>query len=103
MGVWAVDVDCARPDVQKRVHSAARKVRTAAASLPGSCDQGGKQEACPVSGGNKIQFRPEDFFYFIFFILWIHRLAPDGLNLERTVNDSVCFVVMQQQRHPKSN
>lgn len=36
-------------------------------------------------------------------ILWIHRLAPDGLNLERTVNDSVCFVVKQQQRHPKSN
>lgn len=51
-GGWAVDVDCARPDVQKRVHSAARKVCTAAASLPASCDQGGKQEVCPVSGGN---------------------------------------------------
>lgn len=79
---WPVDVDC--PDVEKRVHSAL-KVCAAAASLLGSCDHGGKQEVSPVSGGNKIQYPPG----FFFFSLWIHRLVPDGLNLPRTVNDSM--------------
>lgn len=61
----------------------------------GSRDQGGKQGVCVVSGGNKIQF------VFFFSLLRIRRLAPDGSDLEKAVNDGVCSVVTQQQHRPK--